>query len=205
MVWGLFYLATPKPTWQYSPILKPDWIRLRYQNPPPGAQIELCQAQTYNGNELFEPRLYPARAEYEILQLLKPPGFEYRRLGFRLVGQSTARWTFRVEVNSMPLYGQTTLPDVKSSEVAASAIPSATSAGTIRAANAERKGLTIFNRSAANLFIELEPTATPTVSTTKYGCKIGPGDYYEIPYGYTGGVTGTWDEANGEALVREFT
>jgi hypothetical protein len=70
----------------------------------------------------------------------------------------------------------------------------------ILAANPERKGVSIWNHSAANLFIELGAK----VALTAFAVKLTPGSYYELPFGYMGRISGVWDAANGFALIREF-
>ena len=75
-------------------------------------------------------------------------------------------------------------------------------AAVLAAANANRKGLTLWNNSTGNVLIELG--AAPT--STTYTAKINPGGYYELPFGYTGQIQGLWDAAGGTGvLVREFT
>lgn len=69
------------------------------------------------------------------------------------------------------------------------------------ASNGARKGATIWNNSASNLYIELG--AAPT--TSSFTAKISADGYYEVPYNYTGLINGIWDTANGSALVRELT
>lgn len=77
---------------------------------------------------------------------------------------------------------------------------SATNA-TILAANSNRKGATIWNDSTATLFIEFGTTAT----TSAFTAKLYAGGYYEVPFHYTGVISGIWSAANGNALVRELT
>lgn len=83
----------------------------------------------------------------------------------------------------------------------ATSIASATTSTSLLAANSNRKGVTILNNSTANLFVELGSTA----STTAYTVKINSGGYYEVPFNYVGAISGIWDNANGNALVRELT
>ncbi len=80
-------------------------------------------------------------------------------------------------------------------------VASSTSNTTILAANSNRKGGTIWNDSTANLFIEFGATATTSVFTA----KLSAGGYYEVPFNYTGVISGIWSAANGNALVRELT
>jgi len=68
-------------------------------------------------------------------------------------------------------------------------------------ANSNRLGATVYNDSTRNLFLKLGATA----STSSFTVEISSGGYYEVPYGYTGGVDGLWDVVNGNALVTEIT
>lgn len=72
---------------------------------------------------------------------------------------------------------------------------------SLLAANSARKGTTIWNNSTANLYVELGATA----SISAFTARVGAGGYYEIPFTYTGAISGIWEAANGSALVRELT
>ncbi|BAY74183.1 hypothetical protein NIES25_51630 [Nostoc linckia NIES-25] len=77
---------------------------------------------------------------------------------------------------------------------------------TILADNSNRKGATIWNYSNAPLCIDFGNS----VSKTVFAYRISAGGYYEIPFGYTGIVSGIWDDTGlllgtgGKALVREL-
>lgn len=73
----------------------------------------------------------------------------------------------------------------------------------ILAANASRKGASIFNDSAsATLYLALG-TAAATIAD--YTVKILPGQFYETLAGYTGQIRGIWSAAVGAAKVTEQT
>ncbi|MBE9210239.1 hypothetical protein IQ244_27825 [Nostoc sp. LEGE 06077] len=72
---------------------------------------------------------------------------------------------------------------------------------TLLATNNSRKGGTIWNNSTAKLYIEFGATA----STSAFVAILEAGGYYEIPFSYTGAISGIWTAANGSALVRELT
>ncbi len=76
--------------------------------------------------------------------------------------------------------------------------------GVILAANANRRGATIFNDSSAILFLGLGTTA---VTSTNYTAKLVSGAYYEVPYNFTGQIRGLWatDPNDGAARVTELT
>lgn len=75
-------------------------------------------------------------------------------------------------------------------------------AAVLLAANANRKGATVYNNSVGNVLIEFG--AAPTL--TGYAAKVNPNGYYELPYGFTGEIQGLWDAAGGSGvLIREFS
>ncbi|MDZ8096785.1 MAG: hypothetical protein RMZ42_33325, partial [Nostoc sp. DedQUE05] len=80
-------------------------------------------------------------------------------------------------------------------------VASSTSSQTILAANSNRKGATIWNDSTAILYLEFGATA----ATNAFTAKLLAGGYYEVPFHYTGVISGIWSAANGNALVRELT
>lgn len=82
-------------------------------------------------------------------------------------------------------------------------VPDAAADTTILAANANRRGATVYNDSTAILYLLC---ANATSSTTVWTYKMQPEDYFEIPAGYTGIVKGIWaSDAGGNARVTEFT
>jgi hypothetical protein len=72
---------------------------------------------------------------------------------------------------------------------------------TISASNTSRKGLTIFNEGAGLLYVTL---GTSTTTTTSYTVRLSAGDYYEVPFGYTGLVAGLFGSA-GTARVTQVS
>ncbi|MCV3213021.1 hypothetical protein OGM63_05680 [Plectonema radiosum NIES-515] len=102
----------------------------------------------------------------------------------------------------MPLFNpaQVTVTPSTSGTVAATSVTASTSSVSILAANLARKGTTIWNNSTANLYVELGATA----STSAFTARVGASGYYEVPFTYTGAISGIWDAVNGSALVREF-
>jgi hypothetical protein len=71
---------------------------------------------------------------------------------------------------------------------------------TLLAANSSRKGAAIHNDSTAILYVKLGATA----SATSFTVAMGPQDYYEVPYDYTGKIDGIWSSATGAARVTEL-
>lgn len=83
-------------------------------------------------------------------------------------------------------------------------VASQTGAITILAANAARYGATVTNDDANVLYLLL---GSGTVSATVYTVQVPPGGgYYEVPYGFTGILTGLWAaDGAGSARVTEFS
>jgi hypothetical protein len=72
---------------------------------------------------------------------------------------------------------------------------------TLLAANAARRGATVYNDSTKDLYLKCAATA----STTSFTVIIGNGGFFPIPFGYTGIVDGLWSSASGSARIVEFT
>jgi hypothetical protein len=102
-----------------------------------------------------------------------------------------------------------------SSSAGGSASPTSTTATTtgtassitsvaLKALNANRKSLSVFNNSTANLYIK-EGTAA-SIASAGFGVKVVPGALYELPAPvYTGAINGIWDAVDGYANVVERT
>jgi hypothetical protein len=73
---------------------------------------------------------------------------------------------------------------------------------TVLASNANRLGASVFNDSTAILYLD---TTGGTASATNYTVQIGASAYFEMPFGYTGAITGIWASATGSARVVEYT
>ena len=78
------------------------------------------------------------------------------------------------------------------------------SSTTLLAANADRAGATIANDSTAVLYLLL---GSGTASATNYTVRMVQHAYYEVPFGYTGTITGIWasDPGDGAARVTEIS
>ncbi|MBD2596460.1 hypothetical protein H6G74_19295 [Nostoc spongiaeforme FACHB-130] len=103
----------------------------------------------------------------------------------------------------MALYNpaSVTVVEPTSSISTPSSVTASTGSITILASNSNRKGGTIWNNSTARLYIEFGATA----STSAFTAKLEADGYYEIPFNYTGAISGIWTAVNGNALVRELT
>jgi hypothetical protein len=76
-----------------------------------------------------------------------------------------------------------------------------TSYGTIATASTGRLGCTIFNSGPGNLHVML---GTATASTSAFSVRLSAGDYYEVPFNYTGLIGGIFATA-GTARVTEVS
>jgi hypothetical protein len=76
-----------------------------------------------------------------------------------------------------------------------------TSYGTIATASTGRLGCTIFNSGPGNLHVML---GTATASTSAFSVRLSAGDYYEVPFNYTGLIGGIFATA-GTAEVTEVS
>lgn len=143
----------------------------------------------------------------QILALPKPEFFTDRRLAIRgitpAIGRNITPLILTVEASDMPLSNpaNVTVNPPTSATVTPTSVTAATTNIQLLAANASRKGATIWNNSTASLYIELGATA----SANAYAAKLDPAGYYELPFGYTGVIAGLWTAANGNALIREFS
>lgn len=86
---------------------------------------------------------------------------------------------------------------------AVSAVTDLDTVQTLMAANEDRKGFSIFNDSAAILYVKLGASA----SLTDFSFRIVPQGYYETSIlNYTGIVTGIWaSNQSGSARITEYT
>ena len=80
-------------------------------------------------------------------------------------------------------------------------VPASATSVTVLAANVNRTGASIFNASSKTLFLAAAASATSTAFTV----QIAANGYFEVPFGYTGILSGLWAAANGNAMVTEYT
>ena len=76
-----------------------------------------------------------------------------------------------------------------------------TSYGTIATASTGRLGCTIFNSGPGNLHVLL---GTGIASTSNFTTRLSSGDYYEVPFNYTGLIGGIFATA-GTAEVTQLS
>lgn len=94
----------------------------------------------------------------------------------------------------------------RSSTATKATVAASASSVTLLAANTARRGAIIVNDSTVVLYIDL---TGGTASTSSYSAVLGgsaaaPFEFYEVPFGYNGLITGIWASATGNARVTEF-
>jgi sensor c-di-GMP phosphodiesterase-like protein len=87
------------------------------------------------------------------------------------------------------------------STVTTASVNSSATATTLLAANTNRRGATIYNNSTQILYINLAATVN---ATTNFLVALNPKAYFELPFTYTGVISGIWAAANGTANIAEF-
>jgi hypothetical protein len=92
--------------------------------------------------------------------------------------------------------------ETRSTANARTSVAGAAADTLILASNANRLGATVYNDSAAILYLSL---GTAAASTTDFTVKMVADAYYEVPFGYTGAIRGIWASATGSARVGEIT
>lgn len=103
----------------------------------------------------------------------------------------------------MALYNpvSVSIPSNTSSVATPTSVASTATNGVLLAANANRKGSTIYNSSTARLYVALGAVA----SLTAFTALLEAGGYYEVPFWFTGAINGIWATANGNALITELS
>jgi len=91
--------------------------------------------------------------------------------------------------------------DIRSSTAAATTASIATASATVLLANVNRLGATVYNESGATLYLHMGATA----SLTAYVLQVAIGGYYEVPFGYTGVLSGITAAATAVVRVVEVT
>jgi len=208
LTWQPLHTLTLSYDWQFTPVIDPllGFVRLRHSTTGIYSKLLIAQAQIVPDMpvELWDVRTTFAKPEFDIFEFSSPPFFSDRRLAFRLIRASgmLAPWNLLIELNTMPLFNDSVTAQPTTSTTAASTtVASATTSTPILAANAARRGATIRNASTTFLHLDMDTAS----SLTDYAVRLNPGAYYEVPYGFTGEITGIWNAVNGSALVREFT
>lgn len=81
-------------------------------------------------------------------------------------------------------------------------VSSSASSVAILAANPNRRGASVVNTSSAILYLRMDGgTAT---ATTGHSVQMASNTYFEVPFGYTGAISGIWASSNGQANITEY-
>jgi len=92
--------------------------------------------------------------------------------------------------------------DARSGTTANSSVTASLTVVTVLAANVNRLGATVYNEGTGILKLQLGASASATVYTVAMAAET----YYEVPFGYTGILTGLWSVvASNAARVNELT
>jgi sensor c-di-GMP phosphodiesterase-like protein len=104
----------------------------------------------------------------------------------------------------MPLFptANNANPFPTTSTATPSTVAAVTASTVLLAAKTTRRGATIFNDSAATLYVNFGATAD---ATDNYVVPLDSKAYYEVPFAYTGVISGIWSAANGNAQIYELT
>jgi hypothetical protein len=92
--------------------------------------------------------------------------------------------------------------DIRSAIATQTSVASSASSVTILASNAVRLGACIYNDSTQILYLLL---GTGPASNSVYTLQMVSQSYFEVPFNFTGQITGIWASANGNARVTELT
>jgi hypothetical protein len=97
--------------------------------------------------------------------------------------------------------GTAATKEVRSSGSDATTASITTASATVLLANANRLGATVYNESGATLYLHMGATA----SLTAYVLQVAVGGYYEVPFSYTGALSGITAAATAVCRVVEVT
>jgi hypothetical protein len=124
-----------------------------------------------------------------------------------LLGVSNADGSTPIELwvdpttHALLISGSISVGASTSTTPALSSVSVTTSNTSVIASNTSRKGLLIQNEGTATAYIVLGGTAT----TTSYSVQIATGGYYELPFSYTGAVSGITSTGTAQLRVTELT
>jgi hypothetical protein len=204
MTWTSLATVTLSRAWQFSELTESTYFRLRQEAPSYDYGFRISQ---FDDNSLLIGPEIVLGAESQVLDLSPPPLMNpNRRIGLRVYNRARvpAAWTVILEESdAMPIANPVTATVTFPSAAAATSttVAAATVTTAIVAANANRKGLTIFNNSTARLYLDHDAS----VSATDFAVLLEAGGFYEVPREYAPlAMSGIWTAVNGNCLVREF-
>jgi hypothetical protein len=107
-----------------------------------------------------------------------------------------------LDVDVTRITGTVTTKETRAASSAVTSVSDTASSTTLLAANANRLGAAVYNDSTVDLYLKLGTTA----SLTSFTVKMIPGAYYEVPFSFTGEISGIWaSDASGAARVTELS
>jgi hypothetical protein len=207
MTWQTIAIITLSDAWQYTNPVAGQYFRLSHSFPSFNAVLISQAQQTDPDNDPTQFELWQfvktyARQEREVLEFEVPPFFTQRRLALRKTQRLAVPWTITIEVWTVP---QSDPPITVTFPTASSANTTSVAASTTQvqlvAANANRKGLTIVNKSTGTLTIDLDSDST----TGEPAGFIYADGWWEPPVNYTGEIRGVWSNTNGNCFVTEYS
>lgn len=123
----------------------------------------------------------------------------------RMPGNSTDGTLVNLGANNdVTVTGTVTTVETKAATATQTTVNDTNTSTTILASNSSRLGATIANDSSAVLYLRLSSSAA---TSTNYTVRIAQYGYYEVPFNYTGQITGIWatDPNDGGARITELT
>lgn len=103
---------------------------------------------------------------------------------------------------TQPVSGTVTADPTFPATAAVTSVAASASNVTLKASNAARRGLSVYNDSSAILYVKFGATA----SSSSYTIQMAANSYYELPQPcYTGIIDGIWASATGNARITEVT
>jgi hypothetical protein len=107
-------------------------------------------------------------------------------------------------IGSVAQSGIWSFSPILSNTATITSVPDNAASVTILASNANRVGASVINDSSATLLLCM---GAGPASATNYTVRLPQYSYYEVPYSFTGQLTGIWetDPGDGAARVTEFT
>lgn len=105
---------------------------------------------------------------------------------------------FGLEVDVTRVTGTVTTATARPASSTVTSVNDTASSTTLLASNANRLGATIYNDSTVDLYLKLGATA----SLTSFTVKMAADGYYEVPFGFTGEISGIWSSDTGGGVAR---
>ena len=218
-MWNLIAEIAVSTQWAWTPPTTAEWFRFEF------VQQQEVRVDLVAGDDLalFEMPIRVTTINPQILEFRRPPlGLADQRIavrtGDRVYRNYQLGWKIKIFTSDEIPTDQTQqtqilelleelMPLARSNQAVTSTtatsepVASATVSTVLLAANINRKGATFYSASSARLSINLGDTA----SVADHLIQLDLGDYWELPFGYTGVVSGVWSAVSSSVLVGELT